>query len=45
MVATSPRSGVRAGREWGWTLLASRMTYVLLAGSIQMEVPVKPVWP
>ncbi len=29
----------------GWTRLVSRMTNSSRAGSIQIEVPVKPVWP
>ncbi len=45
MVATRARSGLIARRRRGWTLLDSSTTYVFVTGSIQREVPVKPVWP
>src|SRR3989338_1871762 len=40
----------RSERIWlllavGWTRLVSKTTNSCLSGSIQMEVPVKPVWP
>ena len=44
-VATSPRSAVTLPPPAGWTRLDRKTTKVSDAGSIQSDVPVKPVWP
>ena len=45
MVATLLRTGVASPLPSGWTRLLRKMTAVWDAGSNQIEVPVKPVWP
>ena len=44
-VATRARSGVTSPFPSGWTRFDRKMTNISVAGSIQMDVPVKPVWP
>jgi hypothetical protein len=44
-VATRARSGVTSPFPSGCTRLDRKTTNVLVTGSIQMDVPVKPVWP
>ena len=45
MVATRARSGVTSPEPSGWRRFDRKMTNTRLAGSIQIEVPVNPVWP
>ena len=44
-VATRARSGVTSPLPSGCTRFDRNTTNVFVTGSIQMEVPVKPVWP
>src|SRR5207248_6123427 len=44
-VATWPRKRLILGLAFGWTRLLRKITAVWLVGSIQRDVPVKPVWP
>src|SRR4030095_4400289 len=43
--ATRARSGVTSPPPSGWTRLERKMTNTRVAGSIQIDVPVNPVWP
>ena len=45
IVATFDLKANIGGRGPLWTALVSKITYVFDVGSIQMEVPVKPVCP
>ncbi len=45
MVATRARSGVTSPLPSGCTRLERKITKVRVNGSIQIEVPVNPVWP
>src|SRR5206468_4283656 len=45
IVVTCPRNLVTLPLPSGWTRLLRKMTADSLPGSIQMDVPVKPVWP
>ena len=44
-VATRARSGVTSPLPSGWTRFDRNTTNISVAGSIQSDVPVKPVWP
>ena len=45
MVAIRARSGVTSPLPSGWTRFDRNTTNIRVAGSIQSDVPVKPVWP
>ena len=45
IVATRARSGVTSPLPSGWTRLDRNTTNIRVTGSIQSDVPVKPVWP
>ena len=45
MVATRARSGVTSPLPSGCTRFERKTTQVFVSGSIQSDVPVKPVWP
>ncbi len=44
-VAIRARSGTTSPLPSGWTRFDRNTTNVSVAGSIQIDVPVKPVWP